>query len=747
MDIKDYTFGGRINPRHDDNSDDSDSVIDDRMAFVYQRLSTHEQTKKSQFSIERQDALRTMAKRDGYKTHLADEEIKELKNSHKYGGYFVDGQVWVEQRDLGISGTLDKDERPGLAQLVELIEKGMVGRVYVAEISRISRDQTLISGFAFGELCKNQDVRIVTPVMELDLRNDMHMRMYRYEIDRAAEELKTITYRLHGARDLKAAHGLYAGGSVPPGYVLDADGMIDGERNPNYQKYKPYEPHAEVVQLVFDRLALPGETPKTVAIYFRDNGIAFPPLPEEIAAVPANTTSFCNSRQNPDRSYPISRTRIASIARNPAYIGWWFFGGDLISRNNHPAIIDEEKFWTVQKKFGQGTSSRSGDPLPLAGFLYCLKHDPPRYMIYANTKNPRYHCRDHMYGDNCFTIHPRVFDIPVGGAVLEKCSFSDYETPVLKQLEEQHHRERNKLQMHERELQRLTREIENLKENLALTRTKEQVQMILEMIDEKIKRKEELADISNYTVAEAVTQTEIQTVRAFLNKLPDEWKDKPNQFKNDLLRILLHRVYVDVDHRTVKAYVVWRTGIVQELLIYKPFVDDREEWTDEEKELLKKHYPDAPREEIEEMLGRDWYGIRKMAEVLGVKRSDEAISSALSNNFHGRYTEEEDQVIHDYFACRLTKWQMLEKLDRSWDSIYSRATKHLGYSFRERKKMVVWRLVSEYVIPDGFDEEKALEIVTSGGYSRTTDTSNHFEGLLDIGDIAVKQLLNLADAD
>ena len=99
-----------------------------RKAFIYQRLSTHEQRKKSLWSLEMQDALLQQAKADGYR----------------------EDQIIVERRDLGISGTKGRDKRPGLAALIQTIEADEVEAVYVVHISRISRDQTLIDGLEFG---------------------------------------------------------------------------------------------------------------------------------------------------------------------------------------------------------------------------------------------------------------------------------------------------------------------------------------------------------------------------------------------------------------------------------------------------------------------------------------------------------------------------------------------------------------------------------------------------------------------
>jgi hypothetical protein len=101
-----------------------------RQPFIYQRLSTHEQRKKNLWSLEMQEALIEQAKADGYR----------------------DDQIVVERRDLGISGTKGKDDRPGLAAMIQAIEADAVEAVYVVHISRISRDQTLIGGRVRGTL-------------------------------------------------------------------------------------------------------------------------------------------------------------------------------------------------------------------------------------------------------------------------------------------------------------------------------------------------------------------------------------------------------------------------------------------------------------------------------------------------------------------------------------------------------------------------------------------------------------------
>ncbi len=119
------SFRDRVRPRKDAGPP-SVQLLCRRTAFVYQRLSTTEQKKNSRYSLERQNDLERMAREDG-----SPEEL-----------------VYLERRDLGISGTKGQDEREGLGYLVQFIEQDEVERVYVIEISRISRDQTLSPVFS-----------------------------------------------------------------------------------------------------------------------------------------------------------------------------------------------------------------------------------------------------------------------------------------------------------------------------------------------------------------------------------------------------------------------------------------------------------------------------------------------------------------------------------------------------------------------------------------------------------------------
>ena len=646
------------------------------MAFVYQRLSTTEQKKNSRYSLERQEDLAQQAREDGYAENL----------------------IYVERRDLGISGTLGQEDREGLAYLIHLIERDRVESVYIIEISRISRDQTLINGLQFGELCKRHNVFIITPTMRLNLNEDMHMRMYRYEIDRAAEELKSIRFRLQGARNMKARHGYFVGPPLPVGYVIDTTQFLpSGEHNPNYLKFTPYEPHAEIVRQLFTQLAVPGATLKSVTLWGRKNGIVFSPLPADLLAVKGNASGFAHTKCDAEGNYPITTSRLHSMACNPAYIGWFIWSGEIISKSNHPPIVEEEIFWAVQRKFARKSGQRQtgNEPLILAGLLYCIRHVPSRRMIGNNNVKvgtKRYHCRNENEPQSCTNMYAHILDTPISELVISQCSFSEYTAQVLRNLTDQHHAELERAAANKREFQRITQEIENLKTNLARTRTPQQVDMLLQMIDDKVQEKKQLSLPENQPLGRVLSVTEVQTVSEFLQDLNSRWAKMTDQLKNMFLSLLLERIEIAPDANIIFARVIWRTGFHQDILIKRAHTGNRPGWTVDEDEILIDGYACLSQEELCAALpNRPWGAIKQRALTLGLQRPLNVRKR--KNRNLTPFTAQEDEILRTYYAHQISLTECLMQLDnRTSDAVEWRARQ---LNLRKHKRKLQWHLLND----------------------------------------------------
>lgn len=668
-----YSFGGRLWAEEDEPTSWEELVdlSNERLAFIYQRLSSHEQVKRSIYSVKTQDALEDLAKEDGY----------------------TDDLIYVERRDLGISGTKGREDRVGLAHLIELVEADKVESVYVVHISRLYRDQTLINALALGELFKKYGVIIVTPQMKLNLQDKMHMRLYRMEIERAADELELMAHRMLGAKEVKAKSGLYAGEILPPGYVVDEREKLEDEQpNPNYHTYRIYEPHAQVVRTVFERLAMPGMTVTRVARYCRRQGFTFAPFPPEFDT-PANRKGFDKSKRGPDGNWPMTLGRAYNIATNPSYIGWKIWSGEVVGKDVYPPIVDEKLFWTVQEKFqnGQGRPKKDHSPLPLSGLLFCGHHDPPRRMSYTN-REPKhfsiYLCYDFSIVERCLTIASHILDVPISEAVISQLPAGELAERTLKKWANEYEAAKEQAASYRREMKRLETEVKNLRGNLALgVLPPSELEILGQQIKERLARIKELADLESRPIGAVVGhplpgQAAIESVRAFLENLGDNWDNMPNELKNAVLRLLLDKVIIWHEPATVRVKLIWRSGGEQCILIHRPRKTKQRNWTQTEIEIMREHYADASRKDLLAMLpNRTWQAIIHRAIILGLSRVGERPKQH-------PYTPEEDELIRRYYADEITK-EELQKTGRTMDSLRGRA-RRLGFKWQPRRTTWEW---------------------------------------------------------
>ncbi len=704
-------FRGRVHPPQTQES--SVALPCRRVAFVYQRLSTTEQKKNSIYSLERQDDLARLAREDGYPEQL----------------------IYVERRDLGISGTLGQAKRPGLAFLIRSIEEDQVESIYVIEISRISRDQTLLDGYQFGELCKVHGVIIVTPNIRLNLRDELHMRMYRYMLDHAAEELKTLRFRFQSAKEMKARHGYYTSGSIPPGYILDARITLeDGTTNPNAQKFLPYEPHARIIRILFQELAKPHTTIKCVALWSQQERILLPPFPEELSKTKVNALGFARSRSDADGSYPITASRLGSIAHNPAYIGWFIWGGQVLARNNHPAIIDEETFWRVQEKFNRKNvlPLRSPRPLLLTNLLQCGMHQPSRRITSSN--NPIgaqsfYRCANKNEAQSCLHLNANLLDKAVETLVLTQCSFTAYADRVIQSLMADQERAKAKHAAAEREYLRLEKEIESLKANLAATRLPEQVDAMLEQIESILQQKARLAAQESSPLGRVLSAAEVGTIRDFLTNLDTQWTILTTELKNTFLTLLLERIIVRHDSEDITALIIWRTGVRQEIRISVNQFARVQRWTSDENRFLSEHYCRlSPRDLCQHLSGRTWQSIQKQAALLGITASEKRRNSYRDTK---PFTTTEDEILRAGFRNSLSELELLAQLPGRFPGTLQRRARKLGLV---KKPVVQWEFVTldwQNRDPESVERDTAATLTVPSEKTKTLHNLATFIGTVE----------------
>ncbi len=667
-------FHGRIRPKKEKpNLIELVDLPHKRKAFVYKRLSTHEQIKKSIFSLAMQDALFDLAKADGYHETM----------------------IIIEERDLGISGTLGEDERPGLAYLIGLIRADAIESIYVVHISRLFRDQTLIDGLSFGELCKKHDVVIVMPNMRLNLNDKMHMRIFRMELERAADELEMMRLRMGGAQEMKAKKGYYTSGAIPVGYIVGKE-----KGTPEYDKFIPYEPHALIIKKIFDLFPQLNFSPLLVYKRLKSEDARIPFFPSELTYMP--TRSAVRTMKKDELGYLVTLAFIKRAITNPVYIGWWIWGGTLINKNNHEPIIQDDLFWYIQEQ--RSTVRRRGksvysQPAILHGLLFCGRHDEP-IQVYTDRYEKRYRCSGTyalgLEPNYCFGLEMAILDKVIAEFVVQQCSYPGYANDVIQVLKKGYSEAKEKAESNRREYARVTGEIDNLKSNLALTKSQSQVEMILGMIDQRIRDRELLSHVTAYPAGRIGTAIDIERVTNFLTNLKDKWNEWPDARKNEFLRIVLDRVIVLVEETRVHVKVLWKTGSLQQQieivrLPRKMYTTNR--WTKDEEALLRQHYPTMPWVDLLRMLpDRPYYAILSRARKLKIKRTNKEWSKPRE------WTRVEDEVVIKVYREEIEMTDACEQIKRTPYSISQRLLE-LGYHYskiplKRNLPEVKWKVVN-----------------------------------------------------
>jgi DNA invertase Pin-like site-specific DNA recombinase len=256
-------------------------------------------------------------------------------------------KILMIDMDAGISGTKKIDERPGMSALFRLVTEGRIGAVACQDEDRLFRDVTQIQVNIFIEACRAANVLVITPSMVYDFANEMtgtfHARQFRFKSEMAAEYINAVIRgKLHRSKRRMLMDGYWAGSGMPPGFMVDLRKVLpDGSKNPDWRRYVPFEPYAEVVQEYFRLfLAHAGNVRATVK-EIQEKG-PFYPDPETCQPPEGYRVLYRMHRYG--KGYCPGRTGLVGLLTNAAYIGHWSVNDVIVRWNNHPAIVPVDTF-------------------------------------------------------------------------------------------------------------------------------------------------------------------------------------------------------------------------------------------------------------------------------------------------------------------------------------------------------------------------------------------------------------------
>jgi len=649
--------------------------LPDRKAVIHGRLSGFHQVRDNRESVGEIAAQVGKAIDDGYQTKLdpitIEHWLEEIRAGVSEPGIMEDGQVVVNCLGLGISARLPEDKRPDLKLDMDLLKRGELGAIYVTEgANRLSRDPDRVVSAKLLKLMKEKNCKLRTPYEVLSPRIERDWEVIHDELERGAEEHKTMNKRLSRRRAMKAARGEYVGSPVPPGFTVEIKEIKPSGRRV-YGKLQPYSPHAEVAT-------------KLLKEYVKQRGSKFkahhalgkpvyPLFPPELQYMESLTSLRKATRT--EHGYLVSPAMIRSQATNPKLIGVYSWGDMPPIINNHEAAVPKDLFLeayelAIKKKKPRGRGIHH-EPLEWAGLLLYCNDELPQSISDHPSKGV-YRCQgDYIQGRGPvqFEIAAYYLDKPLTATVLDKLDFTPFAEEALLQLETEVSNSHLEVAQQKRDITTLEHKLENLKGYLGCG-NKEREEFYWEQCEKTKHRLDELR--SHPVPVKIIPLTSYHLVKDFLNTLPKKWQSYSRSLRNQLLRLIIERVEIRVEGQIVEATVVWKTGQSETIQICRARAKGNREshWSSEEIGVLRILWPSATRDAVLAALpGRTWKAICHKAHGQALQR----VSGPPNRALRRRWVPHEEHEAKQLYENGSPISDISSKLHRSHSAILQRA--------------------------------------------------------------------------
>ncbi len=608
-------------------------------------------------------------------------QSREMQTDDMIG--WAKDQGWTEElihpyfADLGLSGTLRPDQRPDMLRLFGDLDENKFDHATIVcfQENRLFRDETHIYYNQLIEKMLLHDVVLIalSPRMYIyDMRDEHDKERLRDKLEEAAEFIpKHVKGWLLPARERAAQeYGEWAGiGDINIGYIVDYD-----EDSPTYKKRIPYAPHAEVVkQELFEAFSeLGGE----ISLLYQRVALSPVIFPFFEPWVDRRVVNKFNQWTQNSEGYVLQfKQTILSILTNPVYAGYQMING-AIRRDkkgnliqSHEAIIDRDLFdfafyrlskYDLDGTLIEGKSIRRyfyrGEEKNNFGLLkYRIRwsEGPVRtsaigkydddgtptnkavYILYSDVRK--------MNAEEYAYIPCEVLDDIVVKRLMhhaheltqQQNDISVYELQA-KLIREKRKNAINQIDKsiadNQGEQLRLTEslgkvdEVVKSRKNLSeseIEEMKEHLQAVIlgRIASLELDRKKLIKDKE---MLEKESQADIGSLEEELADLENLWSEYPFKKRQAYVNFLIKGVVVDVvSNHWMSIQVSWLHEMwgVEEIYYYRRR-GGHSDWTQEEDEIIRQYYPCMPKMELMALLPlRVWAAIIKRAVVLEVSRS------------------------------------------------------------------------------------------------------------------------------
>lgn len=357
-----------------------------------------------------------------------------IESQIEFCKYELKGGSFKEYKDKGYSGK--NTDRPRFQELVRDIERGLVKRVVVYKLDRISR--SIIDFANMMELFQKYSVEFVSSTEKFDTSTPMGRAMLNICIVFAQLERETIQKRVTDAYYSRCVKGFHMSGKAPYGYKLEPI-VLDGVRT----KMMVADPEAaDRVRLMFEMYADPDNSFGDIARYFAEQGISFDGKELQRGTLSCLLRNPAYAQADLEL-YEFFKGQGANIVNgvedftgtNGCYL---YQGRDVPERKNanikdhilviapHEALISSDLWLRCRKRLLTNSGfggTRKAKNTWLSGKIKCGRCGAGLMSIGNQERTPYFRCRtraDRKSCEGCGTIRVREFEQSIYGEMVSK---------------------------------------------------------------------------------------------------------------------------------------------------------------------------------------------------------------------------------------------------------------------------------------------------------------------------------------
>lgn len=488
---------------------------------------------------------------------------------------WVRDNIYMIDMDAGISGTKTIEDRPGMSMLYDLIENNRIGLVAAQDVDRFFRDVTMIQTNIFLDACKRKNVQVMTPTVVYDFNHPTmgayYMKMFREEAQRAADFLEYhIKGRLHKSRNYLIEQGLWAGRTIALGYIVDMRrSLSNGERNPDWRKYQPFAPSADLVLAYFELFREKGRNFQATWEHIEQHG---PFIPDDLESqVPEGfrIQNWFRYRSAITGRIMPSKSGLHSMLTNVVYIGHWVHKKAIVCWHNHEPIVPEDLFMMTFNSLSSTDFHGEPNPnyIPYRAYNRHAKEerdcDPPIYTgLVFSDELEAYDLRrfssvyNHTNGNYGYVLHNErieavmtvkadYVDEAVDQMLLERLEATTINDEVWQEaLETTEHSGHSEKRRIEQEIRSAERAKQHILDNLKALSNPSIVKN-MEASYKANEREIERLTIELEKLASSDQQQHIlMEARPVLQTVIDHWQDVPGDKRRELFESFAHRILV-----------------------------------------------------------------------------------------------------------------------------------------------------------------------------------------------------------